>query len=149
MVGEVFAATKLEVPALRPGLVAREGLVAMLARPRPHRLALVSAPAGSGKTTLAAQWAASPVEGRAFAWLSLDPEDADPVRFWDGILSALERVRPGTVDAARSALRAPRTSLTRTVVPLVINAIAGDPEPLVLVLDDLHVIEDPEALRAL
>src|SRR3954470_23678292 len=149
MEGDVFAATKLEVPSLRPGLVARKALVTALSRAGPRRLTLVSAPAGSGKTTLVAQWAAWPGEPRRFAWLSLDPEDGDPVRFWDGIISALGRHRPGFGARPRAALRSSGTSLTRTVVPLWVNELAADGEPVVLVLDDLHAVEDPETLRAL
>src|SRR3954454_9621168 len=149
MEGEIFAATKLEIPRPRTGLVPRDDLVALLARPGPHRLTLVAAPAGFGKTTLLSQWATAPIESRPFAWLSLDPEDSDPVRLWYGIIAALDRVLPGIGKQARAALRARGTSLTRTAVPLLINDLAMRPEPLVLVLDDLHLIEQPEALRAL
>jgi LuxR family maltose regulon positive regulatory protein len=147
---EVLAATKLEVPRLRAGLVARDDLLARLAA-ADARLTLVSAPAGSGKTTLVAQWARWPGEGRAFAWLSLDPEDEDPVRFWDGVIGALERVHGDGFGArARSALRARGASLTKVVVPLLLNALVDDADRrAVLVLDDLHAIEDPEALRSL
>src|SRR4051794_22659330 len=116
-----------------------------------RRLTLVSAPAGSGKTTLVAQWAARPSAGRAFAWLSLDPEDEDPVRFWDGVVAALARVLGLDFGArARAALRARGASLTKVVVPLVLNdLVLRDERAVVLVLDDLHAIEDPDALRSL
>ena len=147
---EVIAATKLEVPVLRAGLVAREDLLGRLAAPSPARLTLVCAPAGSGKTTLVAQWAGWPGEQRPFAWLSLDPEDGDRVRLWDGIIAALGRVHPGFGERALAALHAPRSDLLRTVVPLVVNELVERPgDPLVLVLDDLHAVEDPEALRSL
>ena len=70
------------------------------------RLTLVSAPAGSGKTTLVAQWQASPDELRPFAWLCLDEQDNDPVRFWDGVIASLARTVPGTGARAQAALRA-------------------------------------------
>src|SRR6476620_5347591 len=114
------------------------------------RLTVVCAPAGSGKTTLVAQWADWPGDPRPFAWLSLDPEDEDPVRFWNGIILALERVyRDGFGAQVRAALRAPGVSLTRVVVPLLLNELVARGTPAVLVLDDLHAIEDPEALRSL
>jgi LuxR family maltose regulon positive regulatory protein len=146
----VIAATKLEAPGLRAGLVARDDLLRRLADPSPARLTLVCAPAGSGKTTLVAQWAAWRGERRRFAWLSLDPEDSDRVRLWDGVIAALDRVHPGFGVGALAALHSPRADLLRTVVPLVVNELidrAG--EPVVLVLDDLHVVEDPETLRSL
>src|SRR3954451_12782219 len=136
MEGDIFAATKLEVPRLRTGLVPRDDLVGLIARPGPHRLTLVAAPAGFGKTTLLSQWATAPIESRPFAWLSLDPDDSDPVRLWNGIIAALGLVLEGIGTQARAALRARGTSLTRTVVPLLINDLAAHPQPLVLVLDD-------------
>ena len=71
MEGALFAATKLEVPAARAGLVARDALVRRLADAGDARLALVSAFAGAGKTTLVGQWSRSPRDGRRFAWLTL------------------------------------------------------------------------------
>jgi LuxR family maltose regulon positive regulatory protein len=146
---EVVAATKIDVPVLHEGLVAREGLVrALMAEPR-ARLTLVSAPAGSGKTTLVVQWVTSPEERRPAAWLSLDPEDNDPVRFWAGVIAALGRVHPGVGDGAAAALRAPGTGLTTVVLPLLVNDLARLDEPVVLVLDDLHVIAADQLLRSL
>jgi LuxR family maltose regulon positive regulatory protein len=148
-VGEVLASTKLEVPALRAGLVPRDWLVGTLIGNPDARLTLVSAPAGSGKTTLVTQWLASAAEERRFAWLALDPEDGDPVRFWDCVVASLGRVRPGLGARAQAALRAPRTSITMVVLPLLINELADLPEPIVLVLDDLHAIGDPAVHRSL
>ena len=148
-VDEVVAATKLEIPALRAGLVAREDLVRTLVGNPLARLTLVSAPAGSGKTTLVAQWHASPDEDRRFAWLSLDPEDNDPVRFWDCVIAALARVQPGLGGRAHAALHAPGTSPTMVVLPLLINELAELDEPVVLVLDDLHLITDRDIHRSL
>jgi len=147
--GDVVAATKTEIPRLRGGLVARDGLVrALMAEPRP-RLTLVSAPAGSGKTTVVVQWLTAPQERRACAWLSLDREDNDPVRFWGGVIAALRRVRPGVGERARGALHAPGTGLTTVVLPLLVNDLARLDAPMVLVLDDLHVVTSEQALHAL
>ena len=74
--GRLLVATKLHVPQPREGLVARPELVARLISGRGHRLALVSAPAGWGKTVLLSQWHASEQETRSFAWVSLDPAGA-------------------------------------------------------------------------
>src|SRR5437763_452844 len=84
----LLLATKLLAPPLRLGLIARPRLTERLdggLRPG-HRLTLVSAHAGSGKTTLVSAWAASCLERgllapRHLAWLSLDEEDNDPARF--------------------------------------------------------------------
>ena len=73
--------TKLYIPRLRRGLVARPRLSERLNRGAESKLTLVSAPAGFGKTTLLAEWlAGTPADGRSTAWLSLDPGDNSPRR---------------------------------------------------------------------
>src|SRR5688572_22962810 len=85
--------TKLFLPSPRAGLVARPRLRLRLDTGLTARLMLISAPAGFGKTTLLVDWMASlqtssdsAVHG---AWLSLDPADSDPARFWRYLLAAL------------------------------------------------------------
>src|SRR4051812_15667641 len=148
MEATVVAVTKFHVPERRPGLVARDSLLALLDADRRARLTLLSAPPGAGKTTLMSQWRA--VADRPFAWLSLDPEDADPVRFWSLVVEALRTVHPGFGEQAAAALRAGGAGLTDVVVPLVVNEAATWPRLTVLVLDDLHAIGDaPEVHRSL
>ena len=103
-----LVATKLYVPRLRRGLVARPRLVDRLGGD--GRLTLVSAPAGFGKTTLLASWLARPpTDDRRVAWLSLDASDDDPVSFWTGVVTALRRRRAGRRRrAAGAAARAAR-----------------------------------------
>jgi LuxR family transcriptional regulator, maltose regulon positive regulatory protein len=145
----VIAATKLEVPPRRAGLVAREALVSLLAGAGHTRLTMLSAPAGSGKTTLLQQWhlAASPAQ--PFAWLSLEPSDDDPVRFWTCVVEALRTVAPGIGARADGALRSPGVSLEEVVVPLLVNDLVELPGRLVLVLDDLHAVADEHIHRSL
>src|SRR5215470_7228417 len=85
--------SKLHAPEPRDGWVDRPALVGRLARAR-ARLVLVDAPAGYGKTTLIAQWRGSAGEDRPFAWVSLDPDDNDPVSLWSHVAHALHRARP-------------------------------------------------------
>src|SRR5262245_18980769 len=92
---DVLVATKLYVPDVRPGILPRGELVARLAGGEGRRLVLVCAPAGWGKTILLGTWHASEQETRPFAWVSLDPSDDDPVRFWRYVIAALQTVHPG------------------------------------------------------
>src|SRR3954453_7602695 len=102
---DLLPATKFEVPIARPGLVERPGLVAAI-RPAPAtRLTLVGAPAGSGKTTLVAQWARSPA-APPVAWVSLDGADNDAARFCSCLLEALRRLRPGLGVRVEGAIEA-------------------------------------------
>ena len=136
----VLVATKVHVPDVRPGLVAREALVARLTGGADRRLSVICAPAGWGKTVLLAQWHAS--ERRPFAWVSLDPSDDDPVRFWSYVIAALRTVVPGFGGAVLAALPNAGPGLVDVVLPRLINELAELPEPVVLVLDDVHVLQD-------
>ncbi len=100
----------------------------------------MSAPAGFGKTTLVADWFAG---GDATAWLSLDPSDDDPVRFWTYVMAALETVAPDLSSEAASLARAGGVRLD-VVVATLINDLETAAEDLVLVLDDYHVIRSSE-----
>src|SRR3954470_6763796 len=144
-----LAVTKLYIPERRAGLIRRESLVRHLCADEEARLTLISAPPGAGKTTLLAEWHAAPEERRPFAWLSLDADDGDPVRFWMLVIEALRTVHPGFGERAQAALRSVRGRFIDVVVPLVVNAAATLETPTVLVLDDLHVIAAPEVHESL
>src|SRR5262245_18028298 len=135
-----LVATKLHVPRLRPGVVPRRELVSRLVAERDRKLTLVCAPAGWGKSTLLSEWHGSPEETRPFAWLSLDPADQDPVRFWSYAIGALRSVRPGLGQAVAAALRSAGPDLIDVVVTPLINELAAVSAPLVLVLDDYHLV---------
>jgi ATP/maltotriose-dependent transcriptional regulator MalT len=107
------------------------------------KLVLVAAPAGFGKTTLAAQWRSSTAESRLFAWVSLDRGDDDPSRLWWYVVSALRRACPefGGEDILRE-LRVQAPDITGAVLPMLANKLAALSAPVVLVLDDYHVIKE-------
>jgi LuxR family transcriptional regulator, maltose regulon positive regulatory protein len=134
--------TKLQAPLPR-SFVSRADLLSQLLEGRSRRLTLVLAPAGSGKTTLVAEWNASERDERPFAWLTLDARDDDSTLFWNYVIAALRTVVPGICERPLALLRAPGTNAVHEMLPLLINEIAALPEPLVLVLDDYHLVEDP------
>jgi LuxR family maltose regulon positive regulatory protein len=139
----VLAVTKLHIPTRRADLIERTSLVRELCADD-ARLTLISAPPGAGKTTLLAEWHAAPEESRPFAWLSLDADDGDPVRFWTLVIEALRTVHPGFGEPARAALQSVRGRLIEIIVPLVINEASVLETETVLVLDDLHLVEAPK-----
>ncbi|MDO9173426.1 MAG: helix-turn-helix transcriptional regulator, partial [Actinomycetota bacterium] len=89
-----MAATKLRPPVTPARLVDRGRLGTVLddANTAELPLVLVCAPAGSGKSTLVAAWAAT--HQRQVAWLQLEESDADPARFWVSVTAAIGRALP-------------------------------------------------------
>src|SRR5919199_1841793 len=138
--------TKLPPPVLRPDTVRRARLIdAVHAALAGHRLVLVSAPAGSGKTTLVAE-ALRSIAGMSCAWVSLDPEDDDPARFLALLVAAVERLDPDAGSGARAVLaELPDPGVhPKQVIGALVNGIAEAlPDPVALVLDDLHLMTGP------
>ncbi|MGD9527076.1 LuxR C-terminal-related transcriptional regulator [Pseudonocardia sp.] len=131
---------KTRVPARRPGAVARPRLVERFARAGEARLTLVSAPAGFGKTTLlTAALAGTP----SLAWLSVDPQDDEPARFWTYVLAALRTVAAGVGEDALDRLRSARPSTDGALTSLL-NDLQALPLRLTLVLDDYHAVASRE-----
>jgi LuxR family maltose regulon positive regulatory protein len=136
----VLVATKLYVPEVRPGMVPRRDLVARLVAGGERKLVLLCAPAGWGKTMLLSEWFASEEEVRPFAWVSLDRGDTDPVRFWSYVIEALRTIEPKLGKSALAALPAAGAGLVDAVVAPLVNDLAAAAQPLVLVLDDYHLV---------
>ena len=144
MVGPLLE-TKLYAPRRRPGLVARPQLTDQLLRGAESKLTLISAPAGFGKTTLLAEWLATPLAGEGpIAWLSLDQADNQPAVFWTYLMTALQTAAPGVGASALPLLQAPQPPPIETVLATLINELSLAPNDVVLVLDDYHVIESPD-----
>ena len=138
--------TKLTPPTLPGGLVDRARLNDLLddAVVDPVvRVVLVSAPAGSGKSTLIAGW----LQRHGGAWLQADRADHDPARFWPHVVGALSSLVPGVGDAAGPVL----PSAAADADPLlerITNELTNAP-PVVLVIDDYHLVSNPATDDAL
>jgi LuxR family maltose regulon positive regulatory protein len=130
--------TKVTIPRLRPDSLLRPRLLEALDEGAARELFLVCTPAGFGKTTLIAEWARGaelPV-----AWLSLDPEDNDPVRFWRYAVEALDRAFRGLGESLLPLLAGSSVRSTQGVVAALINEAEDLPQGGTLVLDDYHLI---------
>lgn len=147
--------TKLCIPASRPTLVSRDGLIAKLNNGlrRGCQLVLVTAPAGAGKTTLLSSWlrqlSALPTAGSdsapsqpslGLAWLTLDRDDNQPARFWAYLIGALQTIDASLGVEAQRLLIAPQRSPMRAVLSTLLNDLAAYPAPIVLVVDDFELI---------
>jgi LuxR family transcriptional regulator, maltose regulon positive regulatory protein len=116
-------------------------VVELLDRGVERPLTLVSAPAGSGKTALLAQWIAGKTAPGPVAWLPLDQDDADPHRFWADAVASL-----GAASADLAALAPPPPRRLKPFLATLLNALAELGEPLVLAVDDLHLVTSAAAI---
>jgi len=139
-------ATKLYIPRVRPKSVLRPRLIALLNEGLHRKLTLISAPAGFGKTTLVTEWIAE--RAGPVAWLSLDGNDGDPIRFLTYFIAALqmiapsaEEVEPMMGEAALGLLQSPQPPPMEVVLTTLLNEIAAAPHNFALVLDDYHVLD--------
>ena len=140
--GMILLESKLHIPTPSHRLVSRprlqNALEENLVR---HRLVLVSAPAGYGKTTLLADWARA--TSLPVAWLSITGEEVDVERFLRYLLAAWETVQPDILEQPLGILLGSRMPDIKAVLPAFINAANQLTGQLVFILDDYHLIEDP------
>jgi LuxR family maltose regulon positive regulatory protein len=140
MYGSLLA-TKLRIPEHPHGVVARARLTQFLeVEVVRHRLTVVSAPAGYGKTTLLAHWARA--TAAPAAWLSLSAEDNDPDRLMRYLLAAWERIRASVVAGRLGLLLGSQNPNPEAVLSAFLNAAAELEADEVIVLDDYHLIEE-------
>jgi LuxR family transcriptional regulator, maltose regulon positive regulatory protein len=102
-------------------------------------LTLLSGPAGSGKTTLAASWRNGQIASRPVAWLTLDHLDDDPATFWPYVIAALSGVGVHFSDVPALT---PSEPPPPTLVPGLASDLSRSPRPVVLVIDNADHISD-------
>ena len=141
-------ATKLYIPPAQPQLVLRPRLIEQLNKGllSGRKLTLISAPAGSGKTTLVSEWVTG--SGRPTAWLSLDEEDSDPARFLIYLVTALQTIEPNIGEEVLSALQSSQPPI-ESILTTLLNKITTIPKSFILVLDDYHLLDSRAVDNAL
>jgi LuxR family maltose regulon positive regulatory protein len=140
-------ATKLRIPPAHH-VLRRERLVDALEEGVPnHKLILLSAPAGYGKTTLLADWAQA--SQYPVAWLAVDQEDNVLDRFLRYLLAAWETIQPDVRHSPPGLLLGASEPDTDAVLAAILNLASDLPHHLVFVLDDYHLIEEPAIHQAL
>lgn len=146
--GTGLAATKLRPPVPPAGLVLRARLDEILNEcvDRRVRLVLASAPAGSGKSTLIASWLATRHE--AVVWLQVEASDSDPARYWSFLVDAIGNSRPVVADTLRPVVAGSQGDDVAVVTALV-NALAELNEPMIVVIDDYHLIDNASIHRGM
>ena len=129
------------------GLLDREDLLQMLDRAVSKRVTIISAPPGSGKTSLLRLWADRSANLRRVAFASVDRDQQDAKRFWFAVLDAIRgparSIEPETQPADTAALDDDK------LVATVVSEFAEQVEPIVLIIDDLHELKSVDALTQL
>ncbi|MCL6571871.1 MAG: LuxR C-terminal-related transcriptional regulator [Bacillus sp. (in: Bacteria)] len=133
-------ATKLHIPLPRSKVVLRPRLIERLNKGLDHKLTLISASAGFGKTTLVSEWVAGCE--RPVAWLSLDAGDDDSTRFLTHLVAALQTIEKNIGEGVLNSLKLPQPPSTESILTALLNEISALPTKFILVLDDYHVIGD-------
>jgi LuxR family maltose regulon positive regulatory protein len=149
--------TKLYISPLQSEVVARPRLVEALNEALDCKLILISAPAGFGKTTLLKEWIAR--HHWSIAWVSLDPGDNDPVRFWIYVVAALQNVLGDIGAEVYAALQTPQPPPLEYLLTDLINDLSegtttrgttgASQRCYALVLDDYHLITDRQVHNTL
>src|SRR5689334_9844463 len=121
----------------------RSDLLQMLDRAVSKRLTIVSAPAGSGKTSLLRAWAECSTEGRRVAFVTVDRDQQDAALFWRAVLGGIRSIEPEPTSRAAAALDADE------LVETVASEVAQQADPVVLIIDDLHELRSADALDQL
>lgn len=137
--GMDLLSAKLHRPRTTAPLVPRPGLLAELTAGLERGVTLISAPAGYGKTTLVNQWLDS--VDMPWAWLSLDERDSHLGAFLSYFLAAVRSVYPETCQISELMLRAPNLPSLDRLADALLNDLSALPGPLLLVLDDYHMIQ--------
>ena len=128
----------------RGGLVRREALFERLSSTPPDGVALVCAPAGSGKTVLLRSWAEESALGERVAWVAVDRGEQDGQRFLISMVDALADTVDGELGIKR--IKPTPNFLGEVVVEELLSDLELLDDPLVLVIDDLHELQAAEAL---
>jgi LuxR family transcriptional regulator, maltose regulon positive regulatory protein len=141
-------ATKIRIPPQRPGLVQRARLSDALERGIPDtKLALITAPAGYGKSTLLGQWARA--SQLRVAWLSLEDEDNDLGCFLRYLATAWNEIQPGIRETPVGLLLGSMSPDIDMALSAFINVGSEITDHTVLVLDDCHLISSQAVCQAI
>jgi LuxR family maltose regulon positive regulatory protein len=128
-------------------LIQRGELLASLDRATTARVTLVSAPAGSGKTSLLRAWADGAGQSYRLAVVQVRRDQQDAQQFWLAVLSAIRRA-PGTTGEGEELAATPDFN-EAAISERVLSELAAHPDRTFLVIDDLHELTSPEALMQL
>ncbi len=130
-----------------PRLIDRDDLLAALDRAAQRKVTILSAPAGSGKTSLLRAWADRPGQPHRLAVVQVQRDQQDAQLFWLVLLGAV-RHAAGVTSGAEPPAATPDFN-GQAMVDRVLSELADHRGRVILVIDDLHELNSPEALAQL
>jgi len=144
------APTRFRPPTFNRPPVPRQRILDRLGSGRRPKLVLIHAPAGYGKSTLAAQWGeALTRDGLKGAWLAIDSDDNNPAWFLAHLIEAIRQAMPELADTLQQEFEGHLENAQQYVLNALIDRLHSDKETLVLVLDDWHRVDGSETTNAL
>ncbi|MCC6945227.1 MAG: hypothetical protein IT335_11660, partial [Thermomicrobiales bacterium] len=139
-------ATKLLPARLRADAIPRQHIIDLIDADPDRRIVVIEAPAGYGKSTLAAQWVAT--AGVPCAWLSLDEWDNEPAQFFASVVAALQTIEPAIGASGMAQLSRLQPQADHGFIASLVDDLARLTDPCVLVLDDFHNVTGPGLLQS-
>jgi LuxR family transcriptional regulator, maltose regulon positive regulatory protein len=129
------------------GLLDRDDLIHLLDRALTKRVTVISAPPGSGKTSLLRGWAQRSAGPRRVVFVSVDRDEQDAQRFWGAVLDA---IRPSVRSIDRDTQPASKSDPdSDQLFATVLSEVAAQAERVVLIIDDLHELRSADAMAQL
>ena len=144
------APTRFRPPASNRPTVPRQRILDRLGSGRRPKLVLIHAPAGYGKSTLAAQWAETlKRQDLKTAWLAIDSDDNNTVWFLAHLIEAIRRTMPDLADTLQQEFEGRLQHTQQYVFNALIDRLHSVNQPLALVIDDWHRVDNTETIDAL
>jgi ATP/maltotriose-dependent transcriptional regulator MalT len=144
------APTRFRPPTFNRPTVPRQRILDRLASGRRPKLVLIHAPAGYGKSTLAAQWGEILTrQGLKGAWLAIDSDDNNPIWFLAHLIEAIRRTMPDLADTLQQEFEGRLENTQQYVLNALIDHLHSEKETLALVIEDWHRVDDPGTTNAL
>jgi LuxR family transcriptional regulator, maltose regulon positive regulatory protein len=137
--------SKITPPAMPGWVVERPRLEKLIAKGARGPLTIVTGPPGAGKTMAVALWAASAASGTTI-WLTLDRYDNRPKVFWSYVLAAIRRAG---ISMPQNLSAPARSAVDHTFLLRLASVLAAQDAPVMMVLDDLHLVTEPAILEGL
>jgi len=131
--------SKLSRPVRQQNTVVRDRLLTKLSAAPHYRLTLVASPAGYGKTTLVAHWAAGKSD---LGWYSLDESDNLPERFASYLIAAIQQACGGHCGKSEALSQKHQYASLPALFAQLFVELSDWHRPLLLVIDDYHLISN-------